>query len=197
MPDNEPTASAVATPIAPVVAPVVPAAAGDEWDKDRAKATILKLREFERDATKQLKELEAFKAEKASADAAKLSETERLQKRLAEIEAKAADAERMLAEERRKGFVAQVAMTLGAMDPMDANIQAATASIDPASATVAEDVKQAIEALKASKPYLFKSGGGGRLESFNPGSATGSPETDQQRLSRIRRASGQGVGPLG
>ena len=41
---------------------------GEEFDKDRAMATIRKLREFEKTAKVSLKELETIKAEKAKAD---------------------------------------------------------------------------------------------------------------------------------
>lgn len=55
-----------------------PEATPDEWDKERAKATILKLRAIEAQARKDEKELAALKAEKQKQIEANLSETERL-----------------------------------------------------------------------------------------------------------------------
>lgn len=57
----------------------------DEWDKERAKATILKLREQEKETKKQLKELETLKAEKQKREEAEMTESQRLQKQAEEL----------------------------------------------------------------------------------------------------------------
>jgi len=60
----------------------------EEWDKERAKATILKLREVEKQAKQEKKELELLKAEKSKRDEAEMTESQRNQKRAEEAEAK-------------------------------------------------------------------------------------------------------------
>lgn len=57
----------------------------DEWDKERAKSTILKLREQEKQYKKELKELEQLKAEKAKREEAEMTEAQRLQKQNEEL----------------------------------------------------------------------------------------------------------------
>ena len=71
--------------VEPVVEPETPV---EEWDKERAKATILKLRESEKQAKKDAKELEQLKAEKSKRDEAEMTESQRNQKRAEEAEAK-------------------------------------------------------------------------------------------------------------
>lgn len=57
----------------------------DEWDKERAKETILKLREIEKQAKKDAKEFERLKAEEKKRLDEQLSETERLSKEKQEL----------------------------------------------------------------------------------------------------------------
>lgn len=63
----------------------VPTESPDEWDKERAKATILKLREQEKQDKKALKELETLKAEKQKREEAEMTESQRLQKQADEL----------------------------------------------------------------------------------------------------------------
>ena len=65
----------------------VPTESPDEWDKERAKATILKLREQEKQHKAQLKELESLKADKAKREEAEMTESQRLQKQAEELKA--------------------------------------------------------------------------------------------------------------
>lgn len=64
-----------------------PDATSDPFDADRAKALIDKLRPFEKKATQLEKELAEATRKLQAIEDAKLSETERLQKRVAELEA--------------------------------------------------------------------------------------------------------------
>lgn len=167
-------------------------AVSDDFDKDRALATIKKLREFEKQAKAQAKELDDLRAKTKQAEDAKLSEQERLAKRVAELEQAVKeretliqDREARLTETRRAALVARLAGNLGARDTGDANILAATAGVDPNAETAEADAKRAIEALKKAKPYLF--GGAGGVEPFNPpaGGQNGATETDAQRRMRL------------
>ena len=196
------------SPIAPAQSTPSPTPAasadGDEFDKDRALATIRKLREFEKTAKAQTKELEELRARVQAEEDAKLSEQEKVQKRLQELEARLAETETEkskreaeLLSERRRGKVIAAAVTANALDPADANILAATAQIDPSGEKADEEITAALTALKEKKPYLFRAQGNRTLEAFNPGAATGVSETDQQRLVRLQRLRTGGRGPLG
>jgi len=57
----------------------------EPFDKDRAMKTITNLREFEKTAKRELKELETLKAEKKQREEAAMSETERLTKQAREL----------------------------------------------------------------------------------------------------------------
>jgi hypothetical protein len=118
--------------------------------------------------------------------------------RIEAAEKKASEAEQKALGLMRQTRVIGAASTLGAYDPADANFVQATASIDPASATAEADIRAALEALKAAKPYLFRPAGA-RLEAFNPAAGNqGSAETDQQRVQRLlRMGNNRNFGPLG
>ncbi len=118
------------------------------------------------------------------------------EQRNAELEAKRIELETTLAGERKTRIASTLALELGAIDPLDANILTATSVIDPDDQA---GIRGAIEALKQTKPYLFKQVNNGtpKLEGFNPGTTSGSPETDAQRITRLQRNMGQSTGPLG
>jgi len=183
----------------------------DEWDKERAKATILHLRDLEKEYKSQLVEMKTKIIDLETKETAKLTDAEKAAKKLADLEAtlnnqkseyeaKLADAEakRLEAEtetasQKRSLKVAKVAAELGAYDPHDANILSASAEIDIADSKAEEKIKSTLELLKKNKPYLFKAGRG--LEPFNP-SGGGGAETDRQRVQRLQKVSTQSIGPL-
>jgi len=66
-------------------------AKADEWEPERAMATINKLREQEKQYKKELKELEALRADKQAREEAEMTELEKAQKQLAEVQAKNAE----------------------------------------------------------------------------------------------------------
>jgi len=175
---------------APVVPPI-DTPSGDDFDRERAMATIHKLREFEKTAKQSLKELDELRAKVKADEEAKLTEAEKLQKRMAELEKTIADKDAAIAEREakvkdadRRVLVAKVATGLGAVDATDANILLATAEIDPASGTATKDIQTALEVLQKAKPYLFRQPG--QVEPFNVGQGTqGQSETVEQRRARI------------
>ena len=174
----------------------------DDFDKARAMATIAKLREFEKQAKQQAKELDELRAARKASEDATLTETERLRKRTQELEAavKAREAaleerEAAITEQRRANLAQRQAANLGAYDPADANILSAVAAIDPATENAEQAIKEALSELRKSKPYLFKTGG--QVAAFSP-PGTNQPESDAQRVARVLSQSrGGGYGPLG
>lgn len=67
---------------------------GEEFDRDRAMATIAKLRGIEKQSRAQAKELETLRAKVKEQDDAKLSEQEKLQARIKELESQQAERDR-------------------------------------------------------------------------------------------------------
>lgn len=179
------------------VAETMPAETADDFDKERALSTIRKLREFEKSAKSQLKELEEIRAERRKADEARLSDSEKLSKRVRDLEAEATAAKEQLTRERRERWAMKLATDAGAHDPLDANIVQALDSLDPNSSDAESEMRKAIEGLKKSKPWLFK-GATQRLEPMNPSAGGGEAMTDQQRVKNLMGAMGiNSYGPLG
>ena len=87
MPDEtkDPQAETATTP--PVVEPQVETPVDEPFDKERAMSTINKLRETEKQAKKDAKELQELKAEKQKQADAELSEAQREKKRADELAA--------------------------------------------------------------------------------------------------------------
>jgi len=77
----------------PPVSPPADEQDTDEFDKDRAMATINKLREIEKQAKKDQKRLQELEAAEKKRVEAEMSETERLQKQAEEAQARAAQLE--------------------------------------------------------------------------------------------------------
>lgn len=75
------------------VAPPASEQPEEVWDQDRAMETIKKLREIEKQAKKDQKEFERLKADEQKRIEAQMTETERLQKQVAEFQQKNAELE--------------------------------------------------------------------------------------------------------
>ncbi len=123
----------------------------EQFDPERARALIAKLRDEAKAATKRIGEMEA--AQKA-ADDAKLSDTERLTKRAAQLEAELAH-ERTEKQDRINHYETQLAASkLGIVDP-----EAAVKLLDWSNLEYDEDgrpkeIDKALAALLKAKPYL-------------------------------------------
>lgn len=99
MPDEDTTkvetTEQPAEPVKPVEQPVKssepPANEPEEFDKDRAMNTIKNLREIEKQAKKDAKELETLRAEKQQREEAEMTELEKANKQLADLQAKNAE----------------------------------------------------------------------------------------------------------
>ena len=171
MPDEVMTQTETVTELEkPAADPTVKA---DEFDKDRAMATIEKLREFEKQSKKLEKRLAEYEDAERKRQEAELSETDRLKKQLAEKEA-------ALTELAHRSLQREVAEKVGLPAVFADRIRGGDAE------EMEADAKIILEALpKAGQP---------KVGTTNPGSnATGQGETDAQKLARIH---GQGVNML-
>ena len=132
----------------------------EAFDKDRAMATIAKLRGFEKEAAKaqkRLAELEA--AEKARADA-ELSESDRLKKELAELKAQHKQAAtelqraRLLDAARRAAEKATLVFHPGALE--DAHALGVFDALEWNDKGEPLEIGKAVRELATARPYLLK-----------------------------------------
>jgi hypothetical protein len=141
----------------------------EEFDKERAMATITKLRQFEKEAKANAKELEAYKKAEAERKQAEMSETEKLKAQLAEVEAKATRLERESLQ-RQAAEAAGLPLALASRLHGD-NIEAMT-----------EDAKAMLEALP--KPQTGKPP---NIHATNPGANATQGETEAEKRKRLIR----------
>lgn len=143
---------------------VEPEVKADEFDKERAMATIEKLREFEKLSKSQAKKLAEFEAKEKERQDAELSETEKLKKQLAEKEA-------ILKELSRKSLQREIAEKVGLPAVFADRLKGDDAD------EMEADAKAILEALpKAGKP---------NINPTNPGSNASVGETTDQKRARI------------
>lgn len=178
------------TPQAPTpTAPTGQAPAEEPFDRDRAMRTIETLRQHEKDAKRLQRELADAQARLKAIDDEKLSETERLTRQKAELEA-ALQAERTRVREMAiRVAIEREAHKQGAVDP-----DVIVALVDRAAIEVADDgeVKghaRAVKALLEDKPYLKAgapySGPAAIPQTPRPSGQQGvSREKDEQELGR-------------
>ena len=150
----------------------------EEFDPERAKALIAKLRGEEKRAKQLEKELATYKQSKEDSERAEMTEIERLRIDLQ----KANDARQRLEADfetqRRNNAVITAASQAGMYDPNDAIAHLANVGTD--------DIASALETLKAAKPYLFKSttNNSPTFSPTNPSGGAAKP-SDQQVLAEI------------
>jgi Phage minor structural protein GP20 len=185
----------------PVVPPVVPAVVIPPVVEPPAQPTLAEVQARLANAEKALKEsnhenadrrtkLVAFEKAEADRVTAALSETEKLNKRVADAEKAQAVALSTANERLVRAEVIAKAAGLKFNDPADA-----LALIDRSKLTVSEDgtVSGADEQLKAlalAKPYMLVKAAQAALHPGNPGYAGEPQETDRQKLDRIYGANG-------
>lgn len=149
----------------------------DEFDPERAKALIAKLRGEEKRAKQLEKELLTLRQADEESKRAEMTEIERMR---ADLQ-KERDARTRLEAEyetaRRNNAVITAASQAGMYDPNDAIALLANVGAD--------DIAQALETLKAAKPYLFKTTTTSPTYSpTNPAGGAAKP-SDQQILAEI------------
>ncbi len=164
----------------------IPKTFDESYVKD-LRAEAAKYRKDSRDTRARLQELEAAQAAAETAELETQGQWQTLAKqnaaKTAELEAQL---EAALQTERRNTLAVTVAAQLGAIDPTDANFQAAVNAISIAADDAEAKIQQALEALKTSRPYLFGTGKP-NLAPFNPatGETVPTTETAAQRRQRI------------
>jgi hypothetical protein len=145
---------------------------GDDepFDKDRALATIRKLRETEKASKTQLKELEELRAKVKADDDAKLSEQDRLKKEADDAKAETARLKTERQELVVQHAVEREAQALGFADPDDALRFLDLGQVELDDAGKPKNVKKLLEEVLDAKPYL-------KAASDGKGSGGGAPAT--------------------
>jgi len=151
------------TPVARPDPPSPPAPgeipAADEFDRDRAMATIKSLRAFEKDAKAKLKRLEDLEKAENDRKAADLTEAEKLRKDLASLTAQHEQAQSALRQARVKDAVRAAATALkldfqpGALD--DAVALGLFVDLEIGDDGRVKGLNEHIKELAKEKPYLF------------------------------------------
>ena len=145
-------------------AEVTEAPAEEPFDKDRAMATITKLRETEKQAKAERKELEQLKAEKKQRDDAALTESERNKKERDEL---AAENAKIKTDLLRRDVISETGLPAIFADRLKGNTK--------------EEMLADAEELAKTLPTLKTAP---KLPATNPGNAQTS-ETDAQKRERI------------
>jgi hypothetical protein len=152
---------------------------GEEFDKDRAIATIRKLRENERATKAQLKELEDLRKRVKDIDDKDKSESERLQARNAELEREKADLERERQETRNVRAIERAATKAGAADPEDVYRLLDSSEFKHDEDGILMNAEELVTALLKKKPYLVGKSNGTTAVPGTPRS-NGTPSHDDQ-----------------
>lgn len=152
-PPGQPPAGAAAPPANPP-APAADPPKGDEHDPARAKALIDKLRPFEKAAKDLEKERDELAAKLKAHEDAKLSETEKLTKKVADLEASITERDTKHRALLIRAEVERQARTLGIVDE-----DAAYRLLDLDALAFGDDgaptnVEKLLKALLEAKPYL-------------------------------------------
>lgn len=139
----------------------------------------------ERDKYKDYKDLQAAKSELDKIKEAQLTETERLQKQLAQAEEKARELEVMARERLINSEIVSLAAKANFANPQDAVLLVDRSDIDLDDEGNVKGVGDAIKGLIESRPYLVKQGNR-QLEPFEPSSDSSKlRETDDERRRRL------------
>lgn len=142
-----------------VVAPVTQEPA-DDFDKDRAMATIRKLREFEKTAAPQLRRLAELEAAEQAKRDADLSEAEKLRKQFAELEAKhaqaSADLQRLRLIDAAQRIATKEALTFHDGALADAFALGAFASVEYDESGDPRNLLSVVRAIAKDRPWLLR-----------------------------------------
>lgn len=133
----------------------------DNFDKDRAMATISKLREFEKEAKALKKRVADYEAAEQARKEAEMSDAEKTQARLdqLEAEAQAAKAERDQAKAQAAETLMRTAVLMAAAsfhDPAEAWMFVDRSKLEIDEAGNVTGAEKAVEAVAKAKPHLLK-----------------------------------------
>jgi hypothetical protein len=150
--------------------------AGDDFDPERAKALIAKLRGEEKRAKQLEKELATVRQADEERKLAEMSQIEQLQAKLQKADEARQRLEAEYANQMRRNAVITAAVKAGMHDPDDAVAILANVDVDA--------LDGELERLKKSKPYLFKQSTPGAYSPTNPAGGAGK-QSESEILAEI------------
>jgi vacuolar-type H+-ATPase subunit I/STV1 len=157
---------------------------GEEFDRERAMATIAKLRGIEKQSKAQAKELETLRAKVKEQDDAKLSEQEKLQSRIKELESQQAERDRQYRALSAENALVSAFSAAGARH-IDLLVSRYAARVEFDASGQPENVEALLTEAKKDKADLFRAQAG----SADGGAGNGQREkaaggTDMNKLIR-------------
>lgn len=183
--------------------PQVPPAAGDpppapkpentetpEQLKAKLEESQRALKAANKEAADRRKRLEELEKAEADRQAASLSETEKLQKQLADANAKAAQAQTQANERLIRAEIVAKAAVMKFADPADAYALIDRSKITVNDAGEIEGADELLKDLAKAKPYMLAKAAPGALNTGNPPGGGGEGETDAQKSARIYGSGG-------
>lgn len=153
---------------------------GEPFDKDRAMATIQRLRQDLKDAKAGGKKAEELQAKLDEIEKGQLSEKDRLERERDEYKGKLDQAEQKSRDRVIRSEVRVIASELGFADPSDAHRFLDVSGIEFDDDGEPKGIKKLLEDLAKAKPYLIKSTGNGT--SGVPGSPRPTGQSNHQEL---------------
>lgn len=132
-----------------------PGQESDEFDRERAMATIARLREFEKKAKTQERELESLKAKQKEREEAELGELERSKRRVAELEEAAKQSQAERRELRTRMAIEREAGRLGFRKVEYAHRLIDQDALEYDDEGTPSNVKELLEALAKDDPLLL------------------------------------------
>jgi len=148
------------------------------YDKNRAMATIHKLREQEKLAKQQTKELEALRAEAKKHQDAELSETDKLRKRVAELELQEVESQRERQERIVRYEVMLAAQKMNLVDPDAAYKLLDLTGLEFGDDGSVKDIETALKELIKARPYLVKAAQAATNVNAGDGTGTAGQQMD-------------------
>lgn len=149
---------------------------GDDFNPERAKALIAKLRGEEKRAKQLEKELAQIRQADEERKLAEMTQLEQLQAKLQKEAEARQRLEQEYANQMRRNAVITAAVRAGMHDPDDA--VAILADVD------VEGLEQSLDGLRKAKPYLFKPSTPSAFSPTNPAGGAGKP-SDAEILNDI------------
>ena len=193
--DPTPTAPTPEVPPTPQPAPTAPAAPEKTFTQKELDQHIKDRLQREKEKYQDYDTFKAAADELAKIKESQLSETEKLTKRLAELETAKQQAETRARETLIRSAVISEAAKLNFNDPEDAYRLIDVAGLQLSDTGKVEGAAEAVKGLAESRKYLIKSTNPA-LASFNPAGGGNAPqETDAQKRARIYGGGGNFFDP--
>jgi hypothetical protein len=159
-----------------------------DFDKERAMATIQNLRKFEQEAKKAQRRLRELEEAEEARKQAELSETDRLKAEADKARQEAEGLQKQLQQTRIRHAVELEAARLAFHDPDVAYSLADLSSVEIDEAGKVTGVKEALAALSKARPYLIKTEEATGRVPGDPANSSNGRRLDSEQKEEARKA---------